>query len=361
MRGSEGKGAFMDIWVSPLRLELAYEFRISRWSYRHRDNVVIRVEQDGLIGYGEAAPNARYDESAESCNAALARLVAVIGDRVEPYRHIMHRVNAAFPGEFAAKTALDMALLDLLGKRLGAPLYEILGLEPRGPMPISLTIGIDKPEMVAEKVREAAPFSVLKMKLGSGTDRELIRTVRRITSVPIRVDANEGWADREHAARELDWLAKQGIELVEQPMPALNREDMVWLKARSPLPLIADESLAGPEDLYHLRDQFHGVNVKLMKSGGILSALRTVESAKSLGMSIMLGCMIESGLAIGAAAQLASLVDYLDLDSNVLLRRDPFEGHPVEDGCLMVQNRPGLGVQPKSDQDFKWKRLEGQA
>jgi L-alanine-DL-glutamate epimerase-like enolase superfamily enzyme len=240
-----------------------------------------------------------------------------------------------------------MALYDLAGKRLGVPLYELLGLDPRKTPQTSFTIGLASPDEVVRKVREASAYAVLKVKLGSGEDREVLEAVRDTTDRPLRVDANEGWT-LEGARERLDWLAKLGVELVEQPLPADQLEQTRELRRLSPLPLYADESVHRAADIPRLAEAFDGINIKLMKCGGLGEALRMIAVARAHGMKVMLGCMIESSLAVTAAAHLTPLVDLADLDGHLLLAEDPFVGVGVEDGRLVLPDTPGLGVTPRA-------------
>jgi L-alanine-DL-glutamate epimerase-like enolase superfamily enzyme len=226
-------------------------------------------------------------------------------------------------------------------------LYELLGLDSTHTPVTSFTIGLDTPEVVARKVREAAGYPVLKVKMGSADDREVLVAVRDTTDRPIRVDANEGWTPAD-ALERLEWLARLGVELVEQPLPAAQLEETKVLRRRSPLPFYADESVHRAEDIPRLAEAFDGINIKLMKCGGLAEATRMVAVARAHGMKVMLGCMIESSVAITAAAHLSPLVDIADLDGNLLLEEDPFVGATVVDGRLVLPDGPGLGVRPRT-------------
>ena len=336
----------MKLSWSRYRLALAQTFTIAHGSSDYRETLFVRFEHDGEIGFGHAAPNPRYGETPDTAEQALdAMSKRLVGDPM-CFRPFIHHAISDTPGNYAAKAALDMAVLDWVGKRMGAPLYRILGLDPSAMQPTSMTIGIDTPEVVKARAAELLEYKALKIKLGSENDRGMIEAIREVSDQPIRVDANEGWTHREHALREIEWLADHHIDLVEQPMPAAQQEDMVWLKERSPLPLIADEAFTSPNEIPTLKDQYHGINIKLMKVGGLLAALDAATVARTFGMSMMLGCMVESALGVAAAAQMAPLVDYVDLDGNILIKNDTFEAHPVVDGCLALIDRPGLGISP---------------
>ncbi|NJO38299.1 MAG: dipeptide epimerase [Rhizobiales bacterium] len=240
--------------------------------------------------------------------------------------------------------AIDAAIMDWVGKSRRMPLFRVHGADPALMPPTSMTIAIDQPERVQARAREAAHFRILKIKLGGADDRAMIEAIRAVTDVPIRGDANEGYPDRETALREIEWLAARHVELIEQPLPAGRPDDLAWLKARSPLPLIADEGFAALEDIPALADSYHGINIKLVKSGGSLAALDATRAARRHGLAVMLGCTIESSLGIAAAAHLAPLADHVDLDGNLLIADDPFSGLPVEDGRIMLSDLPGLGI-----------------
>lgn len=326
-----------------LDLRLRHVFRIARGGSAIRTNVLVEAEHDGHVGLGEAAPILRYGQNAETAGRALE---AMAGRVTDPRAYAVAAARAAVPGEAAAEAALDMALHDLAGKRLGAPLYEILGLDPKATPQTSFTIGLDTPDVVVRKVREAADYPILKVKMGSDDDREVLIAVRDTTDRPIRVDANEGWTPAEALAR-LEWLHSLGVELVEQPLPAAMIAETRELRRHSPLPFYADESVHRAADIPPLAGAFDGINIKLMKCGGLGEALRMIAVARAHGMKVMLGCMIESSIAITAAAHISPLVDTADLDGNLLLDHDPFVGCRVEGGKLILPDGPGLGVTPR--------------
>jgi L-alanine-DL-glutamate epimerase-like enolase superfamily enzyme len=329
----------------PIDLHLRHTFRLARGASDVRHNVVVELDDGTHVGLGEAAPIARHEQDRESTHAALEVMAGRLRDSPE-YDRAARR--AAVPGQTAAEAAVDMALHDLAAKRLGVPLYEVLGLLP-GPGPeTSFTIGLDAPEVVAAKVREAAAYAVLKVKMGSDDDRAVLEAVRDTSpSQRLRVDANEGWT-REGAVERLQFLARLGVEFVEQPLPADQLEETRALRRSSPIPFFADESVHRAEDIPRLAGAFDGINIKLMKCGGIGEALRMIEVARGQGMKVMLGCMIESSLAITAAAHLSALVDACDLDGNALVVDDPFVGATLEKGRLVVPDLPGLGVRVRS-------------
>jgi len=326
-----------------LDLRLRHVFRIARGGSATRTNVVVEVEEDGRIGRGEAAPILRYGQNAETAGKAIDAMVERIGDT---RFYAVAAARAAVKGEAAAEAALDMALHDLAAQRLGVPLYELLGLDPAATPQTSFTIGLDTPDIVVQKVREASDYPILKVKMGSDDDREVLTAVRDTTDRPIRVDANEGWSPAEALSR-LEWLHSLGVELVEQPLPAAMIAETRELRRHSPLPFYADESVHRAADIPPLAGAFDGINIKLMKCGGLGEALRMIAVARAHGMKVMLGCMIESSIAITAAAHLSPLVDIADLDGNLLLDHDPYVGARVVGGKIVLPDSPGLGVTPR--------------
>ncbi len=324
-------------------LYLRHTFRLARGASDERHNLMIELEHEGLVGLGEAAPIERYGQDWRSA----AEAVETMAEELEsPHTFYDTAQQTAVEGQPAAEAALDMALRDLAGKRLEAPLYELLGIDPKATPPTSFTIGMDTPEVIAAKVEEASDYEILKIKMGSDDDRKILEAVRDVTDRPLRVDANEGWS-LEGAVERLDWLQAMGVELVEQPLPEGELEAMRELRRLSPLPLFADESIHRATDIPRLAEGFDGINIKLMKCGGIGEALRMIATARAHGMQIMLGCMVESSLAITAAAHLSPLVDFADLDGNLLVTNDPFVGATVASGRLVLPAEPGLGVRPR--------------
>lgn len=336
----------MLVTVLAKTLELKHAFTISRGSKTKTDAIFVNLKHGGLVGWGEASPNIRYGETPASCMNALAVMIDGLEETPEHHTEQLARVFSMVEGEYAAKAALDMALHDYQGKRMNVPLYRIWGLNAQQVVPTSMTIGMAEPAEMAERARDAEAFQFLKVKLGGADDRAMIRAIRAAVDKKIRVDANEGWRDRDAALREIEWLASQNVELIEQPMPAAQVEDMAWLKLRSPLPLIADESFTTTNSLLGLADAYHGVNIKLQKCGGINAAREAITLARALDLKIMLGCMVESSLGIAAACHLSSLADYLDLDGHQFLVNDPFDGLSMRDGRLFPGKGAGLGMTP---------------
>ncbi len=330
-----------------LRLNLRHTWTTTMSSSEYRETLHVRYTKDGITGVGEGAPIVRYQEDPRSAQAAVNSVRELLAS-ADPWQFtkIMAQVFRRIEGQYAAKAAIDIALMDWVGQKLGVPLYRYFGLDPRDTPVTTFSIGIDTPEITRQKVREAEPFPVLKVKVGLATDEPTIEAVRSVTKKPLRVDANEGWKDKEEAVRKINWLEKQGVEFIEQPMPAAMAEDIRWVRSRVHIPIIADEACLHATDIPKLANTYDGVNIKLDKAGGMLEAWRMIQIAKSLGLKTMLGCMISSSVSVTAAAHLSPLVDYADLDGNLLIANDPYSGVRVERGKLILPDRPGLGLKP---------------
>lgn len=347
LRGSADTNGAPDLQTSITRLKLRHTWTTTMSSSDYRDTLAVRYSRDGITGVGEGAPIVRYHEDAAGARQAVESVRSLVTS-ADPFqfRKCMTEVFSKIKGDFAAKAAIDIALMDWVCKKLSIPLYRHFGLDPADAPLTTFSVGIDTPEITRQKVREAEPFPILKIKVGLKTDEETIAAVRSETKKPLRVDANEGWTSKEEAVRKINWLESQGVEFVEQPMPAAMVEETRWVRKRVHLPLIADEACLGAAAVPGLIDAYDGVNVKLDKCGGIQEALRTIEVAKSLGMKTMLGCMVSSSVSVTAAAHLSPLVDYADLDGNLLIANDPYRGVQVRQGKLVLPNEPGLGIVP---------------
>jgi L-alanine-DL-glutamate epimerase-like enolase superfamily enzyme len=326
-------------------LKLRHTWTTTMSSSDFRDTLHVRYTKDGVTGYGEGAPIVRYHENAVDAQKAIesVREFLLSADPWQFRKHtaaLFQRVE----GQFAAKSAIDIAWMDWIGKKLGVPFYRFLGLDPNDAPVTTFSIGIDTPEITRQKTREAEDFPVLKVKVGLATDEPTIEAVRSVTKKPLRVDANEGWKDKEEAVRKINWLESQGVEFIEQPMPAAMLEETRWVRSRVHIPILADEACLNAAAVPKLADAYDGVNVKLDKTGGTLEALRTIAIARALGMKVMLGCMVSSSVTVTAAAHLSPLVDYADLDGNLLIANDPFMGVRVAKGKLLLPNGPGLGL-----------------
>jgi len=283
-------------------------------------------------------------ESQESAAKFLSKIdLSGFGD---PFRmeDILDYIDGIDAGNCAAKAAVDIALHDLAGKLAGQPWYRIWGLNPGKTPNTSFTIGIDSAEVVRQKVAEASAYKILKVKLGRDNDREMIETVRSATPVPIAVDVNQGWKEKEKALEMIHWLKEMGVVLVEQPLPKGQVDDMAWLRERSVLPLFGDEAVQRLPDIVKAAGLYHGINIKLMKCTGMREAFVMAKTARALGMKVMIGCMTETSCAVSAAAQLSPLAEFADLDGNLLIANDLFHGMEVRDGKITLNDLPGIGV-----------------
>jgi L-alanine-DL-glutamate epimerase-like enolase superfamily enzyme len=336
----------LKLTFTPYLLQLRHSFNLSSMSRTTTPDVQVEIEYDGLVGYGEASMPPYLGESVESVCKFLSSLdLSQFNDpfRIEDIHEYMESVA---PDNRAAKASVDIALHDLVGKIVGQPWYKIWGLNPAKSPDTSFTIGIDTPEVVRQKVEEASPYNVLKVKMGLDNDRQLVETIRSMTNRPICVDANQGWTDREQALEMCYWLAERNCLFVEQPLPKERIDDTAWLRERSPLPIIADEFLQRLPDVARAYGVYDGINIKLMKSTGMNEAYKMAATARALGMKVMLGCMTETSCAVSAAAQLAPMVDWADLDGNLLISNDCFDGVKIINGQVVVPaTRPGIGVE----------------
>jgi L-alanine-DL-glutamate epimerase-like enolase superfamily enzyme len=318
-------------------LRLAETFTISRGSEDEAEVVQVEIALDGATGYGEAAPIERYDESAASALAWLEHVT--LGD--DPFA-LDEIFDSLPPGEQAARAAVDAALYDLQGKLTGRPVYQLLGVRPAGP-PTSWTIWLGDPDDMARRTEKIANrgFKRLKLKLGGfdGLDVERVKAVRSVTDLPLMCDANEAWTLDE----ALDVIPQLDVEYCEQPLKA-GDPDGPTLKERSPVPIYVDEDCHTLADVAACAERAHGINIKLAKSGGIREGVRMANAARALGLGVMLGCMVESGLGIAAGAHIASLMDHVDLDGNLLLAEDPPPGVSFVGGVQLPAEAPGLGV-----------------
>ncbi len=334
----------------PYELKLRHMFGVAGSSRTTTQGVQVMLEYEGTVGYGEASMPPYLGESAASVQEFLGRVdLAPFRDPFET-EEILDYVDRIAENNAAAKASVDIALHDLVGKLIGRPWYRIWGYSAEKTPSTFYTIGIDTPEKVAEKTKEAPAFPILKVKLGRTPkeDREMVEAVRSATDRPFAVDANQGWTEKTAALDMIEWLADKGCVLVEQPMSKHRPDDIAWITARSPLPVMADESLQRLWDIPALSGVFSGINIKLMKCTGLREAKKMIDAARTLGMKVMIGCMTETSCAISAAAQLSPAVDWADLDGNLLIANDIFDGIGVSpEGKLLLSDRPGIGVVPK--------------
>lgn len=336
----------MKLRFKPYPLRLKHTFTVATCSRDTTPDVLVELEHEGKIGYGEASMPPYLGESIQSVISFLQQVdLSSFHDPVSQCEEILHYIDQLAPGNCAAKASVDIALHDLTGKILGKPLHQLWGLDISRQVLTTYTIGIDTEDVVRQKVREVnGQFGRLKIKVGIPGDHELIQAIRKETQVPITVDANQGWTDREKALDEILWLASQGCIMVEQPLPKDRLSDIAWISERSPLPIIADESVKRLPDVQRLAGAFSGINIKLMKCTGLSEARKMIAEAKRLDMQIMLGCMTETSCAVSAIAQLSPLADFADLDGNLLIGNDPFEGVRVKNGFIELNELPGIGI-----------------
>ena len=335
----------MKLRFYPYELQLAHTFTVSSYSRKTTPDVQVEIEYDGITGYGEASMPPYLGHTVESVCSFLSK-VDLSGFR-SPFllEDIMEYLDTISPGDSPAKAAIDIALHDLTGKIIGQPLYRIWGYNPEKAGPTTFTIGIDTPDVVRQKTEECAGlYRILKVKVGLDSDEQMINTIRNVTDLPIAVDANQGWKDRNKALEEIYWLKDQGVVLVEQPLPIDRLDDTAWLTERSPLPIIADESIQRLKDIPRIRGAFSGINIKLMKCTGLLEARKMIAYARAEGLTVMLGCMTETSCACTAAAHLSPAADFCDIDGNLLITNDLFKGMTVRQGLMTLPDSPGLGL-----------------
>jgi len=342
-KGSEKKTG-MILRFKPYELHLKHVFTLATGSRSTTPVMLTEIEFENTVGYGEASMPPYLGENHETARSFLNKVDLSQFESPFLMEDILTYVDQLVPGNYAAKASVDIALHDLVGKLIKQPWYKIWGLNPKRTRDTSFTIGIDKPEVVKAKVKEAMPYKILKVKLGQGNDKEMIEAVRSETNKPICVDVNQGWTDRKMALDMAHWLKDQGVVFIEQPMSKASVDDIAWLTQNSPLPIIADEAIQTIADFRNVQGAYSGINIKLMKCGGLRSAYIMIKMARSLGMKVMIGCMTETSCAVTAAAQLSPLVDWADLDGNLLIDNDVFEGVTISDGKIILPDRPGIGV-----------------
>ncbi len=342
--GKTGSSSKLKLSFRPYELQLKHVFTVASNSRTTTPGVLTEIEFDGITGFGEASMPPYLGESQASVTGFLSKVN--LEQFSDPFlkEEILAYVDGIMPGNYAAKASVDIALHDLIGKLIGEPWYRIWGLDPAKTPPTSFTIGIDTPEVVKEKTREADVYKILKVKLGRDNDREMIESVRSVTDKPLYVDVNQGWKDRDQALEMAFWLKEKNVVFIEQPMAKERIDDIAWLTERSPLPILADEALQTVADLLPMKGIYSGINVKLMKCGGMNAAYKMITLARAMGMKILVGCMTETSCAVTAAAHLSPLVDWADLDGNLLISNDLYDGMTVVDGKVTLPTGPGLGI-----------------
>ena len=329
----------------PYELKLRHVFTVATYSRTTTPDVQVELEYEGITGYGEASMPQYLGQTVASVTAFLQKVNMEQFSDPFQMEDILSYVDSLSPGDTAAKAAIDIALHDLVGKLLGAPWYKIWGLDKEKAPSTTFTIGIDTEEVVKQKTRECANrFNILKVKLGRDNDKEMIETIRSVTNLPIAVDVNQGWKDKQKALDMIYWLKEKGIVMIEQPMPKEMKDDIAWITGQSPLPIFADESIQRLKDIKNVEGAYSGINIKLMKCTGMREAWKMLNYARAIGMKVMVGCMTETSCAVSAAAQLSPAVDFADLDGNLLISNDRFKGMQVVKGKITLPDLPGIGV-----------------
>ena len=337
-----------------IELNPTHPFVIARGGYSHHRNVIVRLtDDDGVEGFGEAAPNKYYGESVSTVIAALGQFKPIL-ERADPFsiEAVEAHLNRTLRGNASAKSAVSSALHDLVGIKLGLPVYRLWGLSAESTPQSSFTIAIAENEELERRVAEARDYPILKIKLGTDRDMEIVRIVRGAAPTKqLRVDANAAWTPK-HAVQMSEFLADQGVEMIEQPVAANDIEGLRFVREGSKLPVFADESCLVATDVAKLHGAVDGINIKLAKCGSLREALRMVHTARALDMQVMAGCMIESSLGISAIAQISPLLDFADFDGAALLSTDPFRGVTIAGGRVRLSDGPGLGATPSASVDL---------
>lgn len=331
----------------PYTLELKHQFTVATYSRATTPIVLVELSYEGITGYGEAAMPPYLGETHESAINFLTKLdLSSFNDPLK-IDSILDYVDSVSSGNNAAKASVDIALHDLAGKLLGLPLHKLWRLDSTTTPPTSYTIGIDKPEEMAKKAASVKDFGMVKLKLGTDFDKEIVEAVRKATSLPLMADVNQGWQSRDYTLEMAHWLKEKKVILLEQPLPKEKKDDLAWLSQQSPIPIIADEGIKRLSDLEQNAGVYNGVNVKLMKSTGLREARKMMELAQKNNMVLMIGCMTETSCAVAAASQLSPMCNYADLDGPFLIKNNPFEEIRVINGSIVIPNKPGIGVDIK--------------
>jgi len=335
----------MKLTFYPRELKLVDPFALAMMTRTTTPNIQVEIAYEGLIGYGEASLPPYLGETLEDALAFLKKIDLSLFRSPFETEDILTHVDKIAIGQTAAKAAIDIAIHDLVGKLLGVPLYKIFGLSPDRIPPTMYTIGMDEPAVMRQKtLKVMEKFKILKLKLGRDNDKEMVETVRSVTDLPLTVDVNQGWTDKQHAVDMIHWLKEKGVVLVEQPLDKDRIEDSGWITERSPLPVFADESVKRLDNILALRGCFSGINIKIMKSTGMREAWKMVALAQACGMKIMFGCMTETSCAIASAVHLSPVAEFLDLDGNMLISNDLFQGVRLVEGRQLPSDLPGLGI-----------------
>lgn len=338
------KSGSMKLSYRPYTLELKHAFSISSNTRTTTPIVLTEIEFNGISGFGEASMPPYLGESHKTVTDFLSEVDLSKYENPFDLENILDDIDNIKPGNTAAKASVDIALHDLVGKLMGQPWFNIWGYDKNKTPYTSFTIGIDKPEIIRLKTKEAEQYKILKVKLGRETDKEMIETIRSVTDKPLTTDVNQGWKEKEKALEMLHWLKERNVIVVEQPLPKEQTDDLAWLAERSPIPIIGDEGVQRLADVKKAAGVYHGINIKLMKCTGMREAQKMLLLARSLGLKVMIGCMTETSCAISAASHLSPMCDWADLDGALLIKNDIFDGMKVTDGKVTLPARPGIGV-----------------
>jgi L-alanine-DL-glutamate epimerase-like enolase superfamily enzyme len=335
----------MKLKFYPYTIILKEQFTISVNSRATTPAIMVEIEHDGIIGYGEGSLPPYLQEDQKSVTDFLQRVD--LSSFINPLdiNIILDYIDNLSVGDTTAKAAVDIALHDLFGKLKNIPLYEYFNFNKREDIYTSFTIGISDEESTKQKLANASDYKFLKIKLGTQNDREIIELISSVTNQKLFVDVNQGWNDEYFALDMINWLAEKNVVLVEQPLPKEKIKESKWLNEGSPLPIIADEAVQSWNDLGFIKEAYSGINIKLMKCGGLRQAHRMILKSRELNLKIMIGCMTETSCAITAASHLSSLADWVDLDGAELISNDLFSGSKIEKGRVIVPDLPGLGVE----------------
>jgi L-alanine-DL-glutamate epimerase-like enolase superfamily enzyme len=342
----------MKLYYTPYTLQLKHPFGIAGNTRTTTPIVLVKIEYEGFVGYGEASLPPYLLETQESVISFLKQVNFSGFRNPLDINAILNYVDDIMPNNTAAKASVDIALHDLIGKILQKPWHELYMADVNAMPATSITIGIDNDDVIKQKTLEATGFDVLKVKLGGEDDKRMITTIRSVSDTPISVDVNQGWKTKEHALEMIQWLHEKNTLFIEQPMPKSQIEDIAWLTARSPLPIIADESIQRFTDIDKVKDAYNGINIKLMKCAGMREAYKMIKYARALNLKILIGCMNESSCANLAAAHLAPFADWVDLDGPFLIKNNPFADPVLENGKIKLSVLPGLGCEPIVDLSF---------
>ncbi|MDB5114961.1 MAG: dipeptide epimerase [Mucilaginibacter sp.] len=334
----------MTLTYQPYELELKHPFTIAKFSRTSTPLMLVQIEHEGHTGYGEASMVPYMGESHASAAAFLSKVDTAQLKYPFDFASVINYLDSLAPGNPAIKAAIDIALHDLKGKLLNKPCWQLTGSDPALMPFTSFTIGIDTPEIIIKKIKEAEGFKVIKVKLGRDDDKELIKTIRSVTDVPLYADANQGWTDRKKSLDLIYWLQEQGVMLIEQPMLKTDMDGNAWLTENSPIAIIGDEAVQRLPDVAKAKGVYHGINVKLMKSAGMYEAHQMIIKARELDLKVLIGCMSETSCATLAAAALAPQCDWADIDGPFLTKNNPYKSPDFADGKYILNNDPGLGL-----------------